>query len=651
MSRSFAILFLLAGCLAVVLAAMAWVTVVAVNADRRDAQAQRQAELAENARLALWRMDSALAPLLAREDARPYSDYASFSAPPLALGENDQPLPQGKVVVPSPLLLQPAAFVRLHFQIDPAGRLTSPQVPESPLPDGPLARWREEAQAAAAAADLAVLAKQLDRHALLALTPEPIRDAIHGRPRIGAVPSLSDERMAPRSLPWWDGTNAESGNRQSEAPLPERQVGRARNAPAQQRLRSHLEYQQRVENTLQTALLNKWSRGRLSGGDPDAERAGRAAAVAGEPAVREGELRAVWVEGRLLLLRRVVSGREPWLQGCWLDWEAIRGWLLQRVSDLLPHAELVPAEGPLGRGAGGSPFLLAALPVRLLPGEIDGQEEAVSWPIRTSLLVAWACTLLAVVSVAALAIGMAALSERRAAFVSAVTHELRTPLTTFRLYTHMLAEGMVTGDPQRREYLATLRAEADRLAQLVENVLAYARLERRRGRMSAEETTVGAVVDRFAERLRARARQAKMLLAVDWDANTREARLRTNAAAVEQIVFNLVDNACKYASQAEDRRIQLSVAAGPREVRVSVSDHGPGIGNDVAGRLFRPFCKSAKAAADSAHGVGLGLALSSRLARSLGGRLQLARSDAGGCRFELLLPRLAEPSAPQKTIA
>ncbi len=69
------------------------------------------------------------------------------------------------------------------------------------------------------------------------------------------------------------------------------------------------------------------------------------------------------------------------------------------------------------------------------------------------------------------------LSERRRIFVSAVTHELRTPLTTFRLYTDMLADGMVSGEEKRRSYLERLRGEAQRLSHLVENVLFYARLE------------------------------------------------------------------------------------------------------------------------------------------------------------------------------
>ncbi len=71
-----------------------------------------------------------------------------------------------------------------------------------------------------------------------------------------------------------------------------------------------------------------------------------------------------------------------------------------------------------------------------------------------SLAAAWACVTVAAAAVAVLLWGVMRLSERRAAFVSAVTHELRTPLTTFQMYAEMLAEGMVPDVEQQHRYLA-----------------------------------------------------------------------------------------------------------------------------------------------------------------------------------------------------
>ena len=148
------------------------------------------------------------------------------------------------------------------------------------------------------------------------------------------------------------------------------------------------------------------------------------------------------------------------------------------------------------------------------PGSIADEPEPAWSPVRLSLLIAWACLALAAAAVALVLHGALALSERRGTFVSAVTHELRTPLTTFRLYTEMLDEGMVAGPDSQRSYLRTLRAEADRLGHLVENVLSFARLERGRAADGREVVAPAALLDRLVPRLALRAQQAGMELVV-----------------------------------------------------------------------------------------------------------------------------------------
>jgi signal transduction histidine kinase len=254
-----------------------------------------------------------------------------------------------------------------------------------------------------------------------------------------------------------------------------------------------------------------------------------------------------------------------------------------------------------------------------------------------SLTVAWICVPLAAAAIIALTVGAVSLSERRGAFVSAVTHELRTPLTTFRMYAEMLAEGMVRDEATKQEYLKTLCTEADRLSHLVENVLAYARLERGRTPARSSPVSVGDLLARVSERLRSRADSAGMTLEVDGLEEGEERRVKADPSAVEQILFNLVDNACKYAGVAADRRLHIRVKPEKNRLAICVADHGPGISPEDRHRLFRPFGKSAREAADSAPGVGLGLALSRRLARAMGGELSYAPPGGDGAAFSLEL--------------
>ncbi|MDY0169848.1 MAG: HAMP domain-containing sensor histidine kinase [Thermoguttaceae bacterium] len=591
MFRPWSIWLWFAFCLAVVLAAMGWASRAVLRLEEARRLAQYSAALEENVRLALWRMDTAVAPLLAEESARPHSAYQPFYEPRPAVAADHSPKP-GRLLAPSPLLREPPEHVLLYFQFEQHGRLTSPRAPRGEWRAVAVPKFLSEEEAARVEQRLADLQRQLDRDRLLASLPEQ--------------PALPSEWVLAPLVP---GDEQQAALRQRRADL-ERQG------------RGAVEFGSRAQAVMNVAAL---SQQQLGDALPDAV----ATDVGGAP------MTPLWLDGQLLLARRMTANGSHVVQGCLLDWPAIRDSLLESVADLLPGAELVAVDAT---GDGIESRRLAALPVRVVPGRLPAADEGSPSALRLSLIVAWSCMLLAAAAVAALLHGVMQLSERRAAFVSAVTHELRTPLTTFQMYAEMLADGMVTEESQRTEYLATLRREASRLIHLVENVLSYARLERGRAGHRTECLTAAELLGRVAPRLADRARQAAMELETDLSGPAAAATLRTDAGAVEQILFNLVDNACKYAPAAEDRRIHLAAALVGGRLELSVRDHGPGVAPGAARRIFRPFAKSARNAAESAPGVGLGLALSRRLARQLGGDLRSDTNWSQGAGFLLTLP-------------
>jgi signal transduction histidine kinase len=582
MNRPWQIGLAFVACLAVVLAAMAWISFEVLRLDRHALQE-------ENVRLALWRMESSLAPLVIQESARPYFEYTPFYTPEEPYGQmtKDHSAQQRAYAqLPSPLLVRTSPYIRLHFQVGPTGELSSPQVPTGDM----LALAETRAKVSRRAIDEAGA-------------------------RLKDLESLVNPKVLAAAL------GKEEGRPQ---PPPQMQVamnndGQFLQQPAQQEARNIKEWQARSQ-TMQGFNLDVQNQQKVSNRLLAAQ-------------VAEGVMKPLWLGDALVLARQVGVGGFAYVQGAWLDWPALRQWLLDGVKDLVPGAGLVPVTDGPGEDRS---RMLAALPVRLVPGTVPAPEGLS--PVALSLVISWLCALLAAAAVGALLWGTVALSERRGDFVSAVTHELRTPLTTFRMYSEMLAEGMVTDDQKRRRYLATLCAEAQRLSHLVENVLAYARLERGRSQRKMETVPVADLVARVEGRLAARAAQARMELLLDAPEAEEPLALKADAAAVEQVLFNLVDNACKYAAGATDRRIHVVI--GPRDGRavLKVCDHGPGISEADARRLFRPFSKSAKQAANSAPGVGLGLALSRRLAREMGGDLRLEPQPGGGACFALTLP-------------
>lgn len=338
----------------------------------------------------------------------------------------------------------------------------------------------------------------------------------------------------------------------------------------------------------------------------------------------------IWIGEHLFLLAPVQSSQRT-LAGAWLDLSALQNRLLSEIRDLLPTAKLVPAKAPSDDG-----LVLASFPLRLDPGAIPISQASFSAPITLSLVAGWSAALIAILAATLLVFGVIRLSERRASFVSAVTHELRTPLTTFRLYSDMLESGAVKPE-KRGDYLRVLSREADRLSHLVENVLAFSRIERGSARSTVATARIAELLEPMRERLESRLVGAEMSLQMTFE-NPGET-VRVDATAIEHILFNLIDNAAKYATAGEPKVVEISTKKAAGFVEIHVTDHGPGIPLSEHRRIFQAFHKSAREAAETKPGVGLGLSLSRRLARNLGGNLScLANSATSGAHFLLTLP-------------
>ncbi|MCL4732050.1 MAG: HAMP domain-containing histidine kinase, partial [Planctomycetes bacterium] len=523
--------------------------------------------------------------LVADEAARPYFEYFPFYPAEAAYTRMFRELERGEVLVPSQLLTLENDLILLHFQIHADDSFTSPQAPVGNKRDLAESRYLRPEQ-------IDARARRLDELRAV-LKPDELR------------------RLLPRR----------KGN---ESRLPNELVF-ADDAWAAHHVQNRAEYEKRAQATKRIAGKRKDESYNTQ------QQQNEIAAPAENPiVVREHPMTAMWLGQRLFLARLVTIDGGDFIQGCELDWPRVQAALAGAARDILPDPAFAPTLG----ADSAAEHRLASLPVSLKPGTVRLATEAEASPVRLALWVAWGAVLMAALAVGLVLRSTVSLSERRADFVSAVTHELRTPLTTLRMYTELLATGRVKDDTSRSQYLDTMHAEAVRLSHLVENVLSYARLERGRSRDRAETISVHTLVDRVAATLRERARQTRMELAVTISPDAADSTVRVDPAAVERILFNLVDNACKYAAAAADHRVELTVARDNGSMVIRVRDFGPGIDAETAVRLFKPFRKSAQAAANSAPGVGLGLSLCRGLARAMGGDLRHVPGIAPGACFE-----------------
>jgi signal transduction histidine kinase len=341
----------------------------------------------------------------------------------------------------------------------------------------------------------------------------------------------------------------------------------------------------------------------------------------------------------LLMTRRVEGAGTAWHETYRLDWDQLAETLLGEVRDLFPGAQLVPILADEGAATVDDRAMrLATIPARFVAPAPAADDRLASGHVWL-LAGAWSALLFALV-VGGLALQSSyAYADKHRRFTHAVTHELRTPLTTFRLYSEMLARGMVP-ETSRAEYLTTLESESERLSRLVENVLRYAHLEDRKAGPPLADTSVAQVLERCVPELtRSCATLGARLEVADFLDG--EVALRTDADAVLQILSNLVENASKYgraaASEPGTTPIQLRVRREGSLVHFDVVDDGPGVPAAVARSIFEPFDRGGRDPSDRAPGVGLGLALARALAHELGGSLTLVSAPRGAT-FRLSLP-------------
>ncbi|CAN5293796.1 hypothetical protein BH11PLA2_BH11PLA2_51390 [soil metagenome] len=357
------------------------------------------------------------------------------------------------------------------------------------------------------------------------------------------------------------------------------------------------------------------------------------------PTVHLGPMRPVWItaangDRALMLVRAAKLESKVVFQGVLLDWPRLQDVLLDEVRPQLPEAKLEPIRDD----AAESDRRMSALPAVLDPGPEPVPTPAGWTPLRIGLSVGWLAALAALAATGFVGWTLLDLSERRIRFVSAVTHELRTPLTSLRLYLDLLTSGMITDEKTQKEYLQTLNTESDRLNRLIENVLDFAKLEKRTVQAQCALLPVQDILDpirdTWADRLAGESRELVIVNTLPP-----EQTLHTDSRIATQVLGNLIDNARKYSASAEDRRIWLFARSGDGKLlQFDIEDRGPGVPAAERASIFKPF-RRGSSADTTAGGAGLGLALAKQWADMLGGKLSYRVADGGlGACFRLELP-------------
>jgi signal transduction histidine kinase len=230
-------------------------------------------------------------------------------------------------------------------------------------------------------------------------------------------------------------------------------------------------------------------------------------------------------------------------------------------------------------------------------------------------------------------------SKRKSFFLNAISHDLRTPLNGLLLHANLAEISAGNGETAAvAESLAEIKAACRRTADLLDGLLEYARLE------SAAEGANDALFDldtlvRDVLTAHAAAAAAKSLTL--GDAPNTGLTLRTDRLKLDRILNNLLSNAIKFTTVGA---VTIEVARLGNGMEIHVIDTGVGISADHRERLFEEFFQVHNHERDRQKGFGLGLAISNRLVRQLGGELRVDSTPDRGSRFTVALPGVV-PSA------
>ena len=224
--------------------------------------------------------------------------------------------------------------------------------------------------------------------------------------------------------------------------------------------------------------------------------------------------------------------------------------------------------------------------------------------------------------------------EQMRQFTADVSHELRTPLTAIRSVGEIGVRDH-RDEVAYRGIIGSMLEEADRLASLVDRLLALSRAETGRANLALEAFDLSELAEEVAGHLDVLAEERRQSIAVE---RTGTPQAYADRVVVRQAVISLVDNAIKFSPV--DGRILIRVAEDADAAVLDVIDSGAGVDAGARERIFDRFYRAANVPA-GATGAGLGLSIAKGAVEANGGRLTLAASGANGSTFRIALPRPA----------
>jgi signal transduction histidine kinase len=224
------------------------------------------------------------------------------------------------------------------------------------------------------------------------------------------------------------------------------------------------------------------------------------------------------------------------------------------------------------------------------------------------------------------------LARQQSDFVAAVSHEFRTPLTSMRHLTELLVTRSITSEERKSHYYGLLAHETERLHRMVESLLSFGRIDAGAHAWRLEPVDVCGLVSTLVDEFRGDARGRPVRVEIDAGLPA----IQADSEALSRALWNLLENAAKYSEP--DAEIRIFARRIGDSVLLGVQDNGVGIPASEQTRVFQKFVRGDEARRAGVRGVGIGLALVTRIMEAHGGSVRLESEVGRGSTFTLVIP-------------
>lgn len=229
------------------------------------------------------------------------------------------------------------------------------------------------------------------------------------------------------------------------------------------------------------------------------------------------------------------------------------------------------------------------------------------------------------------------LARIRNDLVATVTHELKTPLASMRALVDTMRQGRCRDQQQQNEYLELINTENERLTRLIDNFLAFSRMERNKHAFEFREVRIDSIIAAAAEAMRERFASLEGQLNSEIEPNL--PAVSADADALTTVLINLLDNAHKYTG--DDKHIVCRAYCDNGLVCLEVQDNGIGLSRRAVKRVFDRFYQVDQSLSRSRAGCGLGLSIVQFIVKAHGGTIAVTSELGKGTTFSVRLPASA----------